>query len=61
MELENLLEINSERLVSPYVNLLVVVRRKKGSKVICINAHSINQIIVNDEESPKLIDDESVK
>ena len=35
-----------ERLVSSYVNLLVVVRRKKVSKVIYYNAH-INRIIVN--------------
>ena len=34
-----------ERLVSPYTNLLVVVRRKKVSKVRYINAYSVNQII----------------
>ena len=50
-----------ERLVSPYVNLLVVVRRKKVSKVICINAHSINQIIVNNGKSHKQKNDENDK
>ena len=50
-----------KRQVSPYANLLVIVRRKKRSKVIGINAHSINRIIVNDGESPKLIDNEYVK
>ena len=44
-----------ERLVSSYANLLVVIRRKKVSKVIYINANSINQIIVNNGESPKLM------
>ena len=37
----------SERLVSPYVILLVIVSRKKGSKIIDIIANSISQIIVN--------------
>ena len=56
------MEINIfERLVSPCANLLVVISRKKVSNVIHINAHSINQIIVNDGESPKLIKDENVK
>ena len=36
-----------ERMVSPYVILLVIVSRKKGSKIININAISISQIIVN--------------
>ena len=47
--------------MSLYANPLVVVSRKKVSKVICINAHSINQIIVNDRESPKRIDDENTQ
>ena len=39
--------VTIERLVSPYANLLVVVSRKKVSKVIDINAYSVNRIIVN--------------
>ena len=50
-----------ERLVSPYANLLVVVSRKKGGEVTYRNAYSVNTIIVNNRESPKLIKEENVK
>ena len=39
----------------------MVVRRKNVSKVININAHSINQIIVNNGKSPKQMNDENDK
>lgn len=46
-----------ERASSPYINPLVVVRKRDGNPRICLDARKLNEITIPERNDPPLIDD----